>query len=116
ISTATAAAEATSATAAAAKTTTAATAAKTAGARLLRPRFIDGEGPALEILAIERGNRLFGLFVRRHFNEAEAFRAPAVPIRDQAAGIDRAVLAKKIAQRAFGYREGKIPYVDFFSH
>jgi len=62
--------------AAEAATASAATAAETAAAAgpgLVRPgtSFVDRHGPALEVLAVQRGDGLVGLVLVRHLNEAE---------------------------------------------
>ena len=55
-----------------ASSSTSAEATASAGTRFLRLRFIDGQGPAVHLRAIQSGNGCLGLFRRGHLDEAEA--------------------------------------------
>ena len=64
-------------------TTTAAAAAKAAAAAILaRFGFIDSQVAAVELLAIALSDRRLGLFLRGHFDEAEAARTSGVAVLD----------------------------------
>jgi cell wall-associated NlpC family hydrolase len=102
VSTAAAAASATTtaavaAAAAAAAATTAAT--KSATARFARLGFIDGEGSAFIILAIESGDRGLRLGVAPHFHEAEALAAAGIPVIDDFRALHGAMCREQLLER-----------------
>src|SRR5438309_1586229 len=61
---------------------TAATAALTTTAFGSGPRFIHVQAPALQIRAIQRGDRSFGFFLAVHLDEAETLRLTAELVFD----------------------------------
>jgi hypothetical protein len=71
---------ATASTATAAKATATATATTTSGSLT---RLVDGEGTALEVLAVEIRNGGLCAGVGRHLDEGEAARTPTFPIHYQ---------------------------------
>src|SRR6516164_3958292 len=75
---ATVSAPATATTAAPAATIAAATAAATGAALLARPGFVNRQGPAVVVEAVQRFDGLLGLAVVFHFHKAEATRAPGL--------------------------------------
>jgi hypothetical protein len=81
----TAATTATTPTAATASTATAAKATATATATTSGSltRLVDGQGTALEVLAVEIRNGGLCAGVGRHLDESEAARTPTFPIHDQ---------------------------------
>ena len=60
--------------------------------------FVDRHGPALEVLAVQRGDGLIGLFLVRHLDEAEAAGLPAELVLDDRRGGDVAEGRKRFAQ------------------
>jgi len=73
---------------------------RTAAAALgLRLGDVDVQGPAVEVLAIQRVDGRFGLARIRHFHECEATGAASVAIRYQTGTFYRAVRFKKRANR-----------------
>src|SRR5207237_8920562 len=118
IATSTAVATATATVAAAATTVAAATAAipsaatTTAGrTRFARTRFVHGQRPPFDGLAIELGDRLRRIRVRRHGDESEAARLTGELILHQRDFLDRADAGKHVLEVGFGGVEGKISYV-----
>src|ERR1700722_20015175 len=79
-----AAAPTTAAASAVAAATTATAAAATTAARtfLTWLGFIDGQGAAAVLLAVQRGNRRLGLAVSAHLDESETLRPAGVPVGD----------------------------------
>jgi hypothetical protein len=67
-------AAAAAATTTAAKTIATAATAKTAGARLPGTGFVDRQGAAAEVGAIQRGHGVVGFRINRHFDEGESAR------------------------------------------
>src|SRR5215210_5163879 len=96
--TATAVAAAAAAAATTAVAAAAAAAATAAGTVLTGPGFVDGEGPAAVLLAVERGDGRLGLVIVRHFDEPEALAAAGVPVVDDLGGDDLPVLTKQLFQ------------------
>jgi len=98
--TTTTAAVATATTAAATEsTTTAATTTATAtGGVFAGTGFVDGQGAAFVLLAVERGNGGLGFGVVGHFNEAKTFAAAGVAIVDDLRAFDLAVRGKQLFQ------------------
>src|SRR5690606_28261226 len=99
--------------AAVAATITAATEAPTVLAGSHRLGFVDGERTAFVLLAVELADRLLRLFVRRHLDEAEAFAAAGVTVRDDARRFHGAALGEQIAEGLFGGGERKVTDVQF---
>src|ERR1051325_4858426 len=109
------AASSASATTAAATTTTestAAAAALTTAAFGSRPRFVDVQAPALQIGAIQRGDRSLGFFLTVHLDEAEALRLTAELVFDDRRRIDLPVRRENLAQLHFGDLIGQVPHVN----
>jgi len=57
--------------------------------------FINRNGAALEIRAVERCHRAVSFRIITHFNEAEAFARAAVPVCNNSRRVNRTVLGKK---------------------
>src|SRR6266542_2464004 len=87
------AATAATATTEAAATTTATTATWAIFAGL---GFVDGQGAAFVLLAVEGGDCLLGLFIVGHFDEAEAFASAGVAVIDDLSAFDRAVRREQL--------------------
>src|SRR4051794_29467173 len=98
--TAAAATVAAAATTAAAATVSTATATTTAATRTLFARlgFVDGQGAAIDLLAIEGGDDGLRLFIGRHLDEAEALAAAAVAIGDDFRALHGAVRAAELLE------------------
>src|SRR5260370_1702623 len=71
----------------------------TAAAFRLGPSFIDRQGPAIELLAIESGDGCLGLLIVGHFDEGKAFRPAGVPIHDDLDRCYGAMSFKSLAKR-----------------
>jgi len=71
--------------------------------RLVRARtgFVDRHGPALEVLAVQRGDGLIGLVLVRHLDEAEPAGLAAELVLDDGRGGDVAEGREGLAQLAF---------------
>jgi hypothetical protein len=113
-STAAATAIAATTTAAAIATTAAAitAAASTTGrASFTGARFVHGQGPAFDRLAIELRDRLLGVCFRCHRDKGEAARFAGELILHQRDLLNWSRLSEKILQIRFGRVEGKISYV-----
>jgi hypothetical protein len=91
--TATTVAAAAATTAAASTTATAATA-----AIFTRASFVDGERPAVVLLAVHSGNGRLRFFITSHFHEAEAFASTGVAVHDDFGALHSAVLTKNLIQ------------------
>jgi hypothetical protein len=104
---------ATAAAAAAEFTTTAAAARRTFFART---RDVDGEGAAIEFLAVHRGNRLLCFLGRSHRDEREPARTAAYAVHHQVGFHDCAVRREGVLQIVFGCFEGKISNKQFCAH
>jgi hypothetical protein len=86
----TTAATATATTAPTAKST-AATATATTGPVFTGLGFIDGQRPAIVILAVEGSDRLLSFFVCAHFDEPETFTASGFPVADDFGALYRSM-------------------------
>src|SRR5262245_21258577 len=88
----------------AAATTAEATAAATAAAPVTAAPgsggfgFLDLDGAAVEVGAVEAADGLLGFLRRRHFDEAEAPRTTGVPVSHDACGLDAADRRECLAQ------------------
>src|SRR5262249_58328366 len=60
--------------------------------------FLDLDGAAVEVGAVEAADGLLGFLRRRHFDEAEAPRATGVPVGHDACGLDAADRRECLAQ------------------
>src|SRR5262249_24530895 len=60
--------------------------------------FLDLDGAAVEVGAVEAADGLLGFLRRRHFDEAEAARATGVPVGHDACGLDAADCRECLAQ------------------
>src|SRR4051812_46528117 len=84
------------ATATAAGVAAATAAAAAAAAVLTGPGFVDGEGAAVVLLAVEGGDGRICLGVVGHFDEPEALAAAGVSVVDDLGGHDLPVLGKQL--------------------
>ena len=89
-----AATEAASTTATAAESAATAAATTAAGTFFAWACFIDGEGAAVVLLAVEGSNRRGCFLVARHFDETEALAAAGVPVVDDLCGNHLPVLGE----------------------
>jgi len=94
----------------------AATAEITAGTIFTRTRFIDRQGATAHVTAVEFRDRLVGIFLRRHLDEAEAARTAAEPVHDNLAAHDLAGLLEQLKQLVFGRVEREVPDEQFCRH
>jgi hypothetical protein len=105
-----------STTTAAATVSTAATTTTAAFALFHRTRFIDGQGAAIDFLAMELGDRSLRFFRRSHFHETEATGATRYAVIDHLHPGDIARLGKEIGQVVFRHAEGQIAHIEFYAH
>src|SRR5207249_8302787 len=77
-----------------------------------RPRFIDVHASALQVGAIQGGDRCFGFFLVRHLDEAETFGLPAELVFDDRRRIDLPVRRESVAELVFCDLVGQVPHVD----
>jgi hypothetical protein len=112
--TAAAAAAATTAAAAAEAATAAATAATPAV--FARAGFVDGEGSAAVLLAVQGRDRRLGFVIRAHFDEPEPLRAAGVTVVDDLGGDNRAVLAKQLLEFRAIDLVAQVPNVKLLTH
>src|SRR5204863_5347982 len=70
-------------------------------------RFVDFEGPTVEVGAVQRLHGARGVGIR-HLHEAEAARPTRVAIGDQGDLLDRSVFGKQGADGLVGRGEGEI--------
>jgi hypothetical protein len=103
-------------TAAAATAPVAATATAAAFALLHRTRFIHGQGPAVDFLAMELRDRGLRFFRRPHFHETKTAGATCHPVIDHLDPRDIARLGKKIGQVVFRHAKGQIAHIEFYAH
>jgi hypothetical protein len=106
-------------TAAAATTATVSTATTTTTAAFAlfhRTRFIHGQGPAVDFLAMEFRDRRLRLFRRAHFDKAETTGATGHAVIDHLHPSDIARLGKQIGQVVFCHAKGQIAHIEFNAH
>jgi hypothetical protein len=113
---ATAAASAVTASAATAATAEAAPATTAAAAVLAGTGFVDGEGPAVVLLAVEGRDRRVGFLVVGHLDEPEALAPAGVPVVDHLGGQDLPVRAEQLLQLRAIHRVAQVPDVQLLSH
>jgi hypothetical protein len=89
----------------------AAAASTTRWASFTGARFVHGQRPALDRLAIEFRDRLLSICFRCHGDKGEAARLTGELILHQRDLLDWSRLSEKILQICFGRVEGKISYV-----
>src|SRR2546425_2376717 len=81
-------------------------------ARFTRLGLIDGEGPALKLLALELDNRRSGGGAIVHLDKAKAFGAAGVAIRDHPDLIHHAIRLEELAEVAVGGAERQIADIN----
>jgi hypothetical protein len=111
--TAAAVAAATAAATTAAATTTTATAAATLFART---RFVDGQGAAFVLLAVEGRDCGLSLGIRGHFYETESFAPARVPVVDNLSGGHLAVSAEQLFQLRAVDCVAQVPDIQLLTH
>jgi hypothetical protein len=105
---------ATTATAAIAAATTAASA--TTFALFHGTRFVDGQGPTVDFLAVELRDSGLRFIGSSHFDETEAAGAAGYAIVDHLDPRDVARLGKEIGQVVFRHAKGQIAHIEFYAH
>jgi len=83
--------------ASAARSTTPTTAATTR-ALFTGTGFVNGQGSAIVLLAVERGNRRRSLFIAGHLDEAETFASAGLTVADDLRRLNLAVSAEQLFQ------------------
>src|SRR5262249_49944377 len=72
--------------------------------------------PSLDIPAVQGRDRLLGLGVRCHLDEAEAARAPAVAVGDDRGGLAGTYLGKECFQVRTRRLKGQVSYKQLLTH
>src|SRR4029434_1594623 len=83
-------------------------------ARFTRLGLIDGEGPALNLLALELGNRRSGGGAIGHLDKAKAFGAPGVAIRDDPDLVHHTIRLEELAEVVVGGVKRQIAYINIY--
>src|SRR5262249_33995185 len=102
--------------ASAAVPTAAAIPAATAAAVLPGLGLVDGQGPAVDLLAAQPGDGRLRLLVGAHLHEAEPLRAPGVAVGDHLSRLHRTELPEQPLQVTGGRLVGQIADVQFLAH
>ena len=76
-----------------------------------RSRFVHGQRPTFNSLAVELGDRLLRVLLRRHGDEGKAARFPGELVLHEGDFLHRADAREEILQIRLGRVEGKISYV-----
>jgi hypothetical protein len=105
----------TATTAAAAATVSAATAAA-AFTRFHRTRFVHGQRPAIDFLAMEFRDGRLRFIGGAHFHETETTGTSRHAIIDHLHPRDIARLGKEIGQVIFRHAKGQVAHVQFYAH
>src|SRR5215471_9960965 len=93
----------------------AATTAESAGAAVgLGASFVDVEGAAIEVLAVEGVDGVVGFRVVRHFDECESARLTRIAIPDDVDIVHAAVRLERRTKSVFGGPEAEITDKDIF--
>src|SRR6266545_4357531 len=80
-------------------------------ARFARLGLIDREGPAFHLLTLELGNRCSGGGAIMHLDEAKAFGAAGVAIRDHPDLVHHTIRLEELAEVAVGGAKRQIAYI-----
>jgi hypothetical protein len=88
----------------------AAAAATTESAVFLRAGFVDVECAAVQLNAVQFGDRAITFRIVAHFHEAEATRLAGVTVFYQADAIHRPISFKQAANPIFGGAEAEVAY------
>jgi hypothetical protein len=101
---------------AAAAAVAAATPAAAARARFTWTRFVHGQGPAFDGLAVEFRDRFLRVGFIAHCDKGETARFTGEFVLHEGDFLDCAGLGEEILEVSFGRVEGKISYVEFGAH
>src|SRR5262249_47697310 len=102
--------------AAAAPVAAAAPAPTAASAVRLGTGFVDDQGPAVAILAVQGGDGRLSFLIAAHFHKAKAFGPTGVPVHDYLSGLHRAVGFEHRLQIAVTDTVGQVPYIQLLAH
>src|SRR5437763_13357267 len=83
---------------------------------LTRIGDVDGQVPAVEVVAVKSSDGGLALFLRRHLDEAEAARAARVAVFDDRRRLDRAGLREMLAEIFARSLVREITDVEFHGH
>jgi hypothetical protein len=114
--TATTIATVSAATTTAAAATVSATTAAAAFALFHRTRFINGQGPAIDFLAMEFRDGCLRFIGSAHLNETKTAGTSRHAIIDHLNPGDVARLGEEIGQVVFRHAEGQIAHIEFYAH
>src|SRR5687767_9676475 len=82
----------------------------------LRPRFVDHQRPAVELVFVQLTDRSLRLFVRTHLDEREPACAAGRHISHHADAVDLASLAEQLGKLIFRRGVWKVADVEFPTH
>jgi hypothetical protein len=108
--------EAAAATTASAATESTATAAAATPAVFTWAGFVDGQGAAAVLLAVQGCDRRLGFLIGTHFDEPEPLGSAGVSVVDDLGGNNRAVLAKKLFELRAIDLVAQVPNVKLLTH
>jgi hypothetical protein len=80
--------------------------------RFTRFGFVDREGTAFELFAIEPLNGGFGGCTIGHLDKAKAFGAPGVTVGNHIDRVHNSILLKELAEVMIRRTKRKVPYTD----
>src|SRR5947209_9052257 len=83
---------------------------------LARLGDVDGQVPAVEVVAVELSDGSLALFLRGHLDEAEATRAAGVAILNDRGRLDRAGLREMLTEIFARSLEREVADVKFHGH
>jgi hypothetical protein len=115
-SSATAAVSSAATTAAASAVSTTSSATTAAAALFARARFVDGEGAAAVLLAVERRDRRIRFRVAGHLDKSKTFASPGVAIVDDLCRHHGAMRSEKLLELGAVHAVGQIAHVQLLSH
>jgi hypothetical protein len=79
-----------------------------------RPCFINSQGPAVEVLAVDFGNSLIAALL--HFHKTETFGAASVTICDDMNRFNQTCLREQVLEFTFRRLKRQISNVEFLFH
>ena len=79
-----------------------------------RPSFIDSQGPAIEVLAVELRNSVIAALL--HLHKAKTFGAAGVAIGDDTNRFNRTRLPEQVLEFSFRRLKRQIANIEFLFH
>src|SRR5262245_43169975 len=90
--------------------------ASSAAAKARRLGELHTQPPPIQLLAVELFDRRLGLFGRRHLDEAEATRAPGLPVHYDRRRLDCTGLGEDVAEPLVRRRKGQASDEELLCH